>query len=136
MPNVAILCRVRALYTFDSTDRSSLDFIQGDTIDVLNKLPSGWWDGICNGTRGWFPSNYVQVLETFEEPAAPQQPVPSPRPPHQQQQAPAAMYNHASSSNNSSGTSTTMHEVKKKKTCILYEKYEKKKSQELRRVLP
>ncbi|ORX52679.1 SH3-domain-containing protein [Hesseltinella vesiculosa] len=67
MPNVAILCRVRAIYTFESTDKSSLDFIQGETIDVLTKLPSGWWDGICNGARGWFPSNYVQVIESFEQ---------------------------------------------------------------------
>ncbi|KAI8911038.1 ras guanine nucleotide exchange factor domain-containing protein [Gorgonomyces haynaldii] len=44
------------------------------------RLPSGWWDGILNGQRGWFPSNYVstpqiqqpaQVTEPTEEQALP-----------------------------------------------------------------
>lgn len=32
-------------------------------------LPSGWWDGIiCDGAavRGWFPSNYVQIISDEE----------------------------------------------------------------------
>ncbi|CAO3594389.1 unnamed protein product [Absidia cylindrospora] len=65
MPTVPIICRVRALYSFKSNDRSSLQFEQGDCIEVLNKLKSGWWDGWCNGFRGWFPSNYVQVIEEY-----------------------------------------------------------------------
>ncbi|KAG1453918.1 hypothetical protein G6F56_007448 [Rhizopus delemar] len=39
---------------------------RGDSIDVLTKLDSGWWDGWCHGERGWFPSNYVQE-DTPEE---------------------------------------------------------------------
>ncbi|KAI9299747.1 SH3 domain-containing protein, partial [Cunninghamella echinulata] len=50
---------VRALYAFRSNDKSSLEFEQGDIIEVLNQLQSGWWDGWCKGSRGWFPSNYV-----------------------------------------------------------------------------
>lgn len=41
----SLLCRVQALYPFESSDPSSLCFEQGDYIDVLSKLPSGWWDG-------------------------------------------------------------------------------------------
>ncbi|KAI8970475.1 SH3 domain-containing protein [Mycotypha africana] len=62
MSQIEILCRVQALYSFSSNDPSSLSFEQNDYIDVLNKLPSGWWDGLCNGARGWFPSNYVRVI--------------------------------------------------------------------------
>ncbi|KAI8338899.1 ras guanine nucleotide exchange factor domain-containing protein [Chlamydoabsidia padenii] len=65
MSTVPILCRVRALYSFKSNDDSSLQFEQGDHIEVLNQLKSGWWDGWCNGSRGWFPSNYVQVIEEY-----------------------------------------------------------------------
>ncbi|KAG2220168.1 hypothetical protein INT45_013866, partial [Circinella minor] len=57
-----VICRVCALYPYVSTDASSLSFEQGAVIEVLAQLDSGWWDGWCNGKRGWFPSNYVQVI--------------------------------------------------------------------------
>lgn len=53
---------VRALYDYDADDRTSLSFRQGDTIQVITQLSSGWWDGIINGVRGWFPSNYCVVV--------------------------------------------------------------------------
>ena len=53
---------VRALYDYDADDRTSLSFRQGDTIQVLNQLASGWWDGVINGVRGWFPSNYCALV--------------------------------------------------------------------------
>ncbi|GAA5795389.1 hypothetical protein HPULCUR_000745 [Helicostylum pulchrum] len=65
MASPSLLCRVQALYAFESSDPSSLRFEEGDYIDVLAKLPSGWWDGWCNGNRGWFPSNYVKVIEDY-----------------------------------------------------------------------
>lgn len=67
MSTIPILCKVQALYPFKSNDPSSLSFNQDDYIDVLTKLPSGWWDGLCNDTRGWFPSNYVRVIEEHPE---------------------------------------------------------------------
>ncbi|KAI7905570.1 SH3 domain-containing protein, partial [Cokeromyces recurvatus] len=65
MTSHPLLCRVQALYPFESDDPSSLKFEEGDFIDVLTKLPSGWWDGWCNGNRGWFPSNYVKTVEDY-----------------------------------------------------------------------
>ncbi|KAI8391127.1 SH3 domain-containing protein, partial [Radiomyces spectabilis] len=67
MPTVSIKCRVRALYPFKSNDPSSLSFDQGDSIEVLTKLESGWWDGWCKGARGWFPSNYVEIIEEYKD---------------------------------------------------------------------
>ncbi|KAI9006686.1 SH3 domain-containing protein [Phycomyces nitens] len=67
MASVPICCRVRALYSFNSNDPASLTFEENDQIDVLNKLDSGWWDGWCSGRRGWFPSNYVQVIEEYDD---------------------------------------------------------------------
>ncbi|KAF2429771.1 guanine-nucleotide dissociation stimulator CDC25 [Tothia fuscella] len=53
---------VRALYDYDADDRTSLSFRQGEVIQVITQLESGWWDGIINNVRGWFPSNYCQLL--------------------------------------------------------------------------
>ncbi|KAJ3105728.1 hypothetical protein HDU96_008455 [Phlyctochytrium bullatum] len=51
---------VVALHDYTSTESTCLSFRRGDFIYVHGKDPSGWWDGTIRGTRGWFPSNYVQ----------------------------------------------------------------------------
>ncbi|KAL7279895.1 hypothetical protein ACG7TL_006304 [Trametes sanguinea] len=56
----------RALYDYQTNDSSSLSFRRGDIIEVLTRLESGWWDGLLNDERGWFPSNYVTVLTEQE----------------------------------------------------------------------
>ena len=53
---------VRALYDYDSDDRTNLSFRTDDVIRVISTLESGWWDGVINGVRGWFPSNYCDVI--------------------------------------------------------------------------
>ncbi|PNS19323.1 hypothetical protein CAC42_2500 [Sphaceloma murrayae] len=53
---------VKALYDYDADDRTSLSFRQGDIIQVITQLESGWWDGVIHGVRGWFPSNYCAVV--------------------------------------------------------------------------
>lgn len=55
---------VEAKFDFEAQDESQLSLKQGDIIQVVSRLSSGWWDGICNGNRGWFPSNYVQETMT------------------------------------------------------------------------
>ncbi|CAG8534743.1 7445_t:CDS:10, partial [Diversispora eburnea] len=63
----ATILLVKALYDFNSADSSSLSFKRNDIIQVITQLESGWWDGFCNGQRGWFPSNYVTTIEEDEE---------------------------------------------------------------------
>ncbi|KAG0043233.1 hypothetical protein BGZ83_011691 [Gryganskiella cystojenkinii] len=59
---------VKALYAFHSEDPASLSFQKGELIQVLTQLESGWWYGYCPGARGWFPSNYVEIVnENFED---------------------------------------------------------------------
>ncbi|KAL8677616.1 MAG: hypothetical protein Q9186_005975 [Xanthomendoza sp. 1 TL-2023] len=58
---------VRALYSYDADDRTSLSFRQGDIIQVLTRLESGWWDGVIHGVRGWFPSNYCAIVTAPED---------------------------------------------------------------------
>ncbi|WRT68200.1 uncharacterized protein IL334_005175 [Kwoniella shivajii] len=53
---------VRARFDFEATDNSALSFSAGDLIQVFARLESGWWDGMLDGQRGWFPSNYVDDI--------------------------------------------------------------------------
>lgn len=64
---------VRALYDYDADDRTSLSFHEGDIIQVITQLESGWWDGVINGVRGWFPSNYCQIINSPDELPEPDQ---------------------------------------------------------------
>ncbi|KAI0031075.1 ras guanine nucleotide exchange factor domain-containing protein [Vararia minispora EC-137] len=52
---------VLAMHDFvpDHKNATCLSFRAGQVIHVLNRDPSGWWDGELDGMRGWFPSNYV-----------------------------------------------------------------------------
>ncbi len=59
---------VRALYDYEADDRTSLSFHQGDVIQVLTQLESGWWDGVLHGVRGWFPSNYCVLIPNPHDP--------------------------------------------------------------------
>jgi len=55
--------KCRALYDFDPVDvPHGIPIRSGDVITVLNKTPSGWWEGELRGRTGFFPSNYVQPL--------------------------------------------------------------------------
>lgn len=58
---------VIALYDFPGTQPSYLPLTLGDTVYVLSKSASGWWDGVllCEDgelQRGWFPHNYVRSV--------------------------------------------------------------------------
>ncbi|KAK9723271.1 hypothetical protein K7432_002068 [Basidiobolus ranarum] len=57
---------VRTLVDYVPTYNACLPFKQGQLIHVHNKDDSGWWDGTCNGLRGWFPSSYVISIEEVE----------------------------------------------------------------------
>lgn len=58
---------VRAMYDYDADDHTSLSFRRGDIIQVLNQLETGWWDGVIDNVRGWFPSNYCTIVTEAED---------------------------------------------------------------------
>jgi son of sevenless len=60
----------RALYNYEAQDSSALSFKQDDIIEVLSQQPTGWWDGLLGEERGWFPSNYVEIISDEEAEAA------------------------------------------------------------------
>lgn len=57
---------VIALYDFPGTQPSHLPLNLGDTVYVLSKSETGWWDGVISNNgelqRGWFPNNYVRSV--------------------------------------------------------------------------
>lgn len=46
-------------YEPQQPNATCLTFKHGQIIRVINRDPSGWWDGEVDSRRGWFPSNYV-----------------------------------------------------------------------------
>jgi hypothetical protein len=54
---------VKAMHDYEADDRAALSFHKGDIIQVLGMLESGWWDGVINGVRGWFPCNYTFIIK-------------------------------------------------------------------------
>lgn len=65
---------VRALYTYNAADPLELTLKGNDIVAVLSKVDpstgqeSQWWKGRTrDGRVGWFPSTYVESLETAKE---------------------------------------------------------------------
>ncbi|XP_041982854.1 abl interactor 2 isoform X2 [Aricia agestis] len=62
LPNdTADLGVATALYDFEPVQTGDLAFKVGDAINVLAKLNEEWYYGECNGLKGQFPVNYVQM---------------------------------------------------------------------------
>uniref|UniRef100_A0A7N8WQF1 Growth arrest-specific protein 7-like n=1 Tax=Mastacembelus armatus TaxID=205130 RepID=A0A7N8WQF1_9TELE len=74
----------KSLYPFSGEQhQQGLSFEAGEIIKVVQVLPGGWWEGEKDGTRGWFPSSYVQVLEGMQHPPPlPMEDLRDPLPPH------------------------------------------------------
>lgn len=53
---------VTVLFDREAADPTELALWEGDVIRVLSQLGSGWWDGLLDGARGWFPSNFVTEM--------------------------------------------------------------------------
>lgn len=53
---------VKAIHPFKPTHTDELSFQKGDIIQVMQMIEGGWWEGMHNGTTGWFPSNYVTEI--------------------------------------------------------------------------
>ncbi|KAH7322318.1 SH3 domain-containing protein [Rhizoctonia solani] len=57
---------VRAMHNYTPTSASELALTQGNMIEVITTSPNGWWDGVIEDRRGWFPGNYVARIEEGE----------------------------------------------------------------------
>ncbi len=55
--------QAKVLYDYTALDHTEISLVFGETITVEEKHSSGWWTGKkSNGTKGLFPSNYIEVL--------------------------------------------------------------------------
>eukprot|EP01095_Lingulamoeba_sp_RSL-Kostka_P004491 TRINITY_DN15737_c0_g1_i2.p1 TRINITY_DN15737_c0_g1~~TRINITY_DN15737_c0_g1_i2.p1 ORF type:complete len:283 (+),score=96.72 TRINITY_DN15737_c0_g1_i2:603-1451(+) len=60
--------KCRALYDYQQSDSNELSFSAGDVITILQKDPSGWWQGELDGRIGVFPSvDWVQEINESNE---------------------------------------------------------------------
>ena len=65
----AMVSKVRALYSLQSSEPGELSFEKGDVITVLESVYTDWWRGSLRGKMGIFPLNYVTPVaeQTKEE---------------------------------------------------------------------
>ncbi len=85
IPYILLFVTVVALYDFNKVAEEDLTFTAGSIIYVVEKNEDGWCKGMCNGKAGFFPANYVSVLEQGN---APVHLPPSPQPPSKDPNAP------------------------------------------------
>lgn len=55
----------RALYQFEAENDTELPFGEGDIIQLINQVDENWFEGKINDKIGFFPVNYVQVIEAL-----------------------------------------------------------------------
>ncbi|KAI1730928.1 betaPIX coiled coil domain-containing protein [Ditylenchus destructor] len=53
-----------AKYDFDGRNNDELSFATNDVILVTQQLDGGWWEGELNSVVGWFPSDFVGIINT------------------------------------------------------------------------
>eukprot|EP00012_Vannella_robusta_P002080 CAMPEP_0206190296 /NCGR_PEP_ID=MMETSP0166-20121206/4669_1 /ASSEMBLY_ACC=CAM_ASM_000260 /TAXON_ID=95228 /ORGANISM="Vannella robusta, Strain DIVA3 518/3/11/1/6" /LENGTH=343 /DNA_ID=CAMNT_0053606355 /DNA_START=599 /DNA_END=1630 /DNA_ORIENTATION=- len=53
--------QAKALFPFSGQDNTEISFQPGQTVTVISQS-GDWWVGEVNGARGYFPSNYVQLM--------------------------------------------------------------------------
>ncbi|XP_041672961.1 ABI family, member 3a isoform X2 [Cheilinus undulatus] len=52
--------KVVALYSYEASKPDDLAMAEGDIIYLTHRHDDGWCEGVLNGNKGFFPSNYVQ----------------------------------------------------------------------------
>lgn len=63
-PGIRTFAIVRC--SFHGDDINDLPLTRGQFIEVIRQHPSGWWEGECEGRRGLFPMNFVDVITDVE----------------------------------------------------------------------
>ncbi|CAH8557286.1 unnamed protein product [Schistosoma guineensis] len=52
----------KALFDFEAENESELSFSEGDIISLILRVDENWFEGELNGRKGYFPVNYVEVI--------------------------------------------------------------------------
>jgi hypothetical protein len=76
--------RALVQYDYEKAEDNELELVEGDYVTNIEMVDEDWWMGTnSKGESGLFPSNYVEIVEEEEAPAAPvvtQEPTPAPPP--------------------------------------------------------
>ncbi|KAK3906827.1 hypothetical protein C8A05DRAFT_11434 [Staphylotrichum tortipilum] len=73
--------RALVQYDYDKAEDNELELREGEYVTNIEMVDDDWWMGTnAHGESGLFPSNYVELVEGDEEPAAQQPPPPAPAP--------------------------------------------------------
>lgn len=59
--------QAKVLYSYIPVNEDELSIQENDIVTVLRLVEDGWYEGVFNGKRGVFPSNYVEKLEKPDE---------------------------------------------------------------------
>uniref|UniRef100_A0AAX7SRG4 Abl interactor 1 n=1 Tax=Astatotilapia calliptera TaxID=8154 RepID=A0AAX7SRG4_ASTCA len=59
--------KVVAIYDYAKDKDDELTFMEGAIIYVIKKNDDGWFEGVCNGTTGLFPGNYVESIMHYAD---------------------------------------------------------------------
>ncbi|KAG8905713.1 hypothetical protein FRC01_008255, partial [Tulasnella sp. 417] len=102
-------------FTPQPGNATCLRFRAGEVIHVLNRDPTGWWDGELEGRRGWFPSNYISTDATAFAAAAELAGFTMVTVPDAAQERQAAVPHHQAPSGSRSGTSSSRQRSPSKK---------------------
>lgn len=51
------------VYEFILLKYVQLSFRKHEIITITQQIDGGWWEGTLNGITGWFPSDYVDILD-------------------------------------------------------------------------
>ena len=54
----------RVTFDYHPMEPDELELKEGDIIQVLKQEDEGWWEGICHGKQGAFPSNFVELIKS------------------------------------------------------------------------
>lgn len=57
---------VKALYDYKAAHNDEISFKRGDIITLTQMLEGGWWEGTCHEKTGWFPKDYVELIDEIE----------------------------------------------------------------------
>ncbi|CAB1428385.1 unnamed protein product [Pleuronectes platessa] len=51
-----------ALYDYQAAGEDEISFDPDDIITNIEMIDEGWWRGVCRGSYGLFPANYVEIM--------------------------------------------------------------------------
>eukprot|EP01116_Phalansterium_solitarium_P019518 TRINITY_DN5483_c0_g2_i2.p1 TRINITY_DN5483_c0_g2~~TRINITY_DN5483_c0_g2_i2.p1 ORF type:complete len:776 (+),score=196.33 TRINITY_DN5483_c0_g2_i2:60-2387(+) len=71
----------RALYDYEPQQAKEMRLRAGDTVTVLKMTETGWWSGTIGDRKGWFPSDFVDLLPAGNALSPPKGASPQQRPP-------------------------------------------------------